>query len=174
MFIPGRIEVLGKHTDYCGGRSIVCAIDRGFHVEIEEHAEPVVFLENRDVSEIVSIDLNDPVSLPGHWGNYAVEVVRRLSSNFPERLKGGVKIRFHSDLPKAAGLSSQPPDSCGKRLLLVFFLRIALLADLAVFGGLDAAGVLAGLAGGFRLLAAGFRLHGDRAEDSKGANNRNE
>ena len=32
MFIPGRIEVLGKHTDYCGGRSIVCAIDRGFHV----------------------------------------------------------------------------------------------------------------------------------------------
>ena len=47
MFIPGRIEVLGKHTDYCGGSSIVCAIDRGFHVEIEEESEPLVVLENR-------------------------------------------------------------------------------------------------------------------------------
>ena len=106
MFIPGRIEVLGKHTDYCGGRSIVCAIDRGFYVEIEEESEPVVVLENRDVSERISIALNDPISLSGHWGNYAVEVVRRLGSNFPERLKDGVKIRFNSDLPKAAGLSS--------------------------------------------------------------------
>ena len=106
MFIPGRIEVLGKHTDYCGGQSIVCAIDRGFHVEIAEHQEPAVGLENLDVSEKVSIDLNDPASLPGHWGNYAIEVIRRLGANFPERLKDGVKIRFHSDLPKAAGLSS--------------------------------------------------------------------
>ncbi len=106
MFIPGRIEILGKHTDYCGGRSIVCAIDRGFHSEIEEHPEPTVVLENLDVSEEISVPLNDPVGLASHWGNYAIEVVRRLRSNFPERSKDGVKIRFHSDLPRAAGLSS--------------------------------------------------------------------
>lgn len=106
MFIPGRIEVLGKHTDYCGGRSIVCAIDRGFHAELREQPDSIVLLENLDISERIAIDLNDPKSLPGHWSNYAVEVVRRLGSNFPERLKNGVKIRFHSDLPKAAGLSS--------------------------------------------------------------------
>ena len=106
MFIPGRIEVLGKHTDYCGGRSIVCAIDRGFHAELHEQPDSIVLLENLDISERIAIDLNDPKSLPGHWSNYAVEVVRRLGSNFPERLKNGVKIRFHSDLPKAAGLSS--------------------------------------------------------------------
>src|SRR5438552_16784872 len=28
-FVPGRLEVLGKHTDYAGGRSLVCAIQRG-------------------------------------------------------------------------------------------------------------------------------------------------
>ena len=30
--MPGRIEVLGKHTDYGGGRSLICAAERGFHV----------------------------------------------------------------------------------------------------------------------------------------------
>ncbi|MEQ1605025.1 MAG: galactokinase family protein [Pyrinomonadaceae bacterium] len=124
MFIPGRIEVLGKHTDYCGGRSIVCAIDRGFHVEIEEESEPVVVLENRDIRERVSIALNDPKSLSGHWGNYAVEVVRRLGANFPERLKDGVKIRFHSDLPKAAGLSSS------SALMIMVFAALDLVNDL--------------------------------------------
>ena len=31
-YVPGRIEVLGKHTDYGGGRSLICAAERGFHV----------------------------------------------------------------------------------------------------------------------------------------------
>ena len=30
IWVPGRIEVLGKHTDYAGGRSLVCALERGF------------------------------------------------------------------------------------------------------------------------------------------------
>ncbi|MEQ1761747.1 MAG: galactokinase family protein, partial [Pyrinomonadaceae bacterium] len=44
MFIPGRIEVLGKHTDYCGGRSVVCAIDRGFHADVEPRTDSVIEL----------------------------------------------------------------------------------------------------------------------------------
>ena len=28
-YVPGRIEVLGKHTDYAGGRSLLCALERG-------------------------------------------------------------------------------------------------------------------------------------------------
>jgi len=124
MFIPGRIEVLGKHTDYCGGRSIVCAIDRGFRVEIGDVAERKVVFENRDVSETISIDLNDPAAMPGHWGNYAVEVVRRLGANFPERLKDGVKVRFHSDLPKAAGLSSS------SALMIMVFAALDAVNDL--------------------------------------------
>ncbi len=30
FFVPGRIEVLGKHTDYAGGRSLLCAAEQGF------------------------------------------------------------------------------------------------------------------------------------------------
>ena len=32
LFVPGRIEVLGKHTDYAGGQSLTCAVERGFAV----------------------------------------------------------------------------------------------------------------------------------------------
>ena len=31
-FVPGRIEFLGKHTDYAGGRCLICALERGFCV----------------------------------------------------------------------------------------------------------------------------------------------
>lgn len=106
MFIPGRIEFLGKHTDYCGGRSIVCSIDRGFRATVEPRADSLVVLENLDRAETVSIDLAFGSELPtGHWVNYAAEVGRRLSRNFTGPLKGA-NISFRSDLPKAAGLSS--------------------------------------------------------------------
>ncbi len=104
MFIPGRIEVLGKHTDYCGGRSIGCAIDRGFHAEIEPRSDKQLAVTNLDISETVTVDLSDPVENRGHWSNYCVEVVSRVIANFGSLR--GVSVRFHSDLPKAAGLSS--------------------------------------------------------------------
>ena len=39
-FVPGRIEVLGKHTDYAGGRSLLCAVGRGFCVAASPRARP--------------------------------------------------------------------------------------------------------------------------------------
>lgn len=122
MFIPGRIEVLGKHTDYCGGRSIVCAIDRGFHAEIEGRADPTLLLDNLDTGESASIDLTDPVGSSGHWSNYAVEVARRVTANFGSLQ--GTSIRFHSDLPKAAGLSSS------SALMIMIFAALDLVNDL--------------------------------------------
>ncbi len=106
MFIPGRIEILGKHTDYCGGSSIVCATERGFHADVEPRDDRVLMLDNRDSGETVAVDLRSPKASQGHWANYAVEVVRRVAANFCERPLKGVTVHFHSDLPKAAGLSS--------------------------------------------------------------------
>ena len=34
-FVPGRLEVLGKHTDYAGGRSLLAAVDRGVTITLE-------------------------------------------------------------------------------------------------------------------------------------------
>ncbi len=118
MFIPGRIEFLGKHTDYCGGRSIVCAIDRGFHAETGPRDDKKIVLINRDTDETVSLDISNPQTVPHHWSKYAAEVVKRVSDNFPE-LQRGVTIAFHSDLPQASGLSSS------SALMIMVFAAIA-------------------------------------------------
>ena len=40
LFVPGRIEILGKHTDYAGGRSLTCAVERGFTVAFAPRPDP--------------------------------------------------------------------------------------------------------------------------------------
>ena len=37
-FVPGRLEVLGKHTDYAGGNSLLAAVEQGITVELEDAA----------------------------------------------------------------------------------------------------------------------------------------
>lgn len=64
---------------------------------------------------------------------------------------------------------SQPLLRIFQELLLVVFLRIALLAALAVFGGLHAALVLAGFAGGLRIIAAACLSNAREAEYAQGA-----
>ncbi|MBX7056412.1 MAG: hypothetical protein K1X36_15800 [Pyrinomonadaceae bacterium] len=107
IFIPGRIEFLGKHTDYCGGRSIVCAIDRGFRAVVEERSDRMLEVESLDTGESISLDLTANTQFAaGHWGNYAAETASRLTRNFAGAITRGATVRFTSDLPKAAGLSS--------------------------------------------------------------------
>ena len=37
-FVPGRLEVLGKHTDYAGGNSLLAAVEQGITIELEDAA----------------------------------------------------------------------------------------------------------------------------------------
>ncbi len=124
MFIPGRIEVLGKHTDYCGGRSIVCAIDRGFHADVEPRADAIVEITDRDSGEVNSFDLTELPEKTGHWIDYAVTVAQRLTANFEGSVEKGCTISFSSDLPKAAGLSSS------SALMIMVFEAIASVNEL--------------------------------------------
>ena len=40
-FVPGRLEVLGKRTDYAGGRSLLAAVDRGVTITLEDADEAI-------------------------------------------------------------------------------------------------------------------------------------
>ena len=107
MFIAGRIEFLGKHTDYCGGRSLVCAIDKGFKIETEANDEDLIVVNNSNTGESVSFKLNDVSPIKeGHWSAYPQITVQRIVKNFKSRKLRGAKIDFSSDLLQAAGVSS--------------------------------------------------------------------
>ncbi len=104
--VPGRIEFLGKHTDYAGGRSLLCAVEQGFCVAARPAAEPVVTVISAASGERATFPLSAELTTrPGHWTNYPMAVAARVAANFPGRLRGA-EIAFDSDLPQAAGLSS--------------------------------------------------------------------
>ena len=102
FFVPGRIEVLGKHTDYAGGRSVVVAADRGFCVVAAAREDPTVRMVDAAWDQQAAFEI-DPELAPaiGHWSNYPMTVARRLARNFPGPLRG-TDAAFGSDLPASS------------------------------------------------------------------------
>jgi galactokinase len=104
--VPGRIEVLGKHTDYAGGRSLLCAVDRGFVAAGRPSGGDRVVVTDITTGETVGLPTTgQPVPTAVSWARYPAVVIARAARNFPGRLRG-CEIAFASDLPPAAGLSS--------------------------------------------------------------------
>ena len=136
FWVPGRIELLGKHTDYCGGRSLLCAVDRGFAV----CAEPLA--PNSDV-EILTAFPNDPnttlrVALPlsptvlqqdidqlrasKSWALYPAIVLHRLLTNFSATTP--FRISVACNLPPASGMSTSSAVVCYMWLVVSFFNKL--------------------------------------------------
>jgi galactokinase len=117
--VPGRIEVLGKHTDYAGGRSLVAATEQGFALVAtarEDNRLRVIDVGRREIEEL---ELRPELEIPeGHWSVYPSTVARRLAANFPGDLRGA-DIALASNLPSAAGLSSS------SALVVAIFLALA-------------------------------------------------
>ena len=105
-FVPGRIEVLGKHTDYAGGRSLLAAVERGFRVTSAPRDDDQVVVAIPARGETCSGALDPHLFVPGRgWRNYAMTVARRLARDFPQARRGA-DIVLVSDLPKSSGMSS--------------------------------------------------------------------
>jgi galactokinase len=105
-FVPGRIEVFGRHTDYAGGRTIVCAIDKGFLFAAAPREDRRIRMRE-DSPEFAPAEFDlDPNLTPvvGQWANYPMTMARRLERNFPGRLRG-VDIVFSSTMPVGSGMS---------------------------------------------------------------------
>ncbi len=124
FFVPGRIEVLGKHTDYAGGRSVIAATEKGFClVEAPRKDKKINVIDAVSRDKIAFVLDSQLKPKPGHWSNYLMTVARRLSRNF-SGLHCGCDVAFASDLPPAAGMSSS------SALMAVFFLALSRINQL--------------------------------------------
>jgi len=104
-FVPGRIEFLGKHTDYAGGRSLICALERGFCVAAAARDDDRMLITDVDgLITLSSASVPSRIRVPG-IGRISDDRGDSGCSNFPGALRGA-DIAFISDLPPAAGLSS--------------------------------------------------------------------
>ncbi|MEO8483209.1 MAG: galactokinase family protein [Acidobacteriota bacterium] len=103
--VPGRIEVVGKHADYAGGRSLVAAVPRGFAVVAAPRTDDRVRVMDARYAAEFELAVSDRDRTYVGWTNYVAVVVRRIAQNFPGAALG-VDIAIASDLPRAAGASS--------------------------------------------------------------------
>jgi galactokinase len=98
---PGRVNLIGDHTDYAGGLAMPMAIDLGTTVLGESHGDRVV-LRSRQMDEPVELPLaiDDPAFVDPPWARYVAGVIAEL------RPAHGLVGIVDSSLPIGAGLSS--------------------------------------------------------------------
>lgn len=113
--VPGRIEVLGKHVDYAGGRSLLCTVERGIVIVARPRDDRQVVLRDARRREALSLALDNNVKGSIPWAIYPRTVINRLVRNFGSAV-GGADFSLASNLPPAAGVSSSSALTVGLTL----------------------------------------------------------
>ena len=102
---PGRVNLIGEHTDYNDGFVLPQAIDRGLRINVCHRPDSHALLTSDRGGPPLDIDLGAPlVAGRTDWGRYVAGVLagfRRLGWTIP-----GFEARITADLPAGGGLSS--------------------------------------------------------------------
>ncbi|MBQ8265733.1 MAG: galactokinase [Bacteroides sp.] len=101
---PGRINLIGEHTDYNGGFVFPGAVDKGMIIEIKPNGTDIVKAYSIDLKDYVEFGLNEEDAPRASWARYIFGVCR-------EMIKRGVDVKgfntaFAGDVPLGAGMSS--------------------------------------------------------------------
>ena len=107
-YAPGRIEVLGNHTDYNDGYVFSAAIDKGTFFAVSPADDDKVTLVALDMGETYETTLGavKKVESGATWANYPLGTFNWLFDGNPAAAKRGFRAVFGGNIPLGAGLSS--------------------------------------------------------------------
>jgi galactokinase len=105
VWAPGRVNLIGEHTDYNDGFVLPMAIDRGLRLTVEPRDDRMAVLRSDRETAVETIDLGGPL-VPGRrgWSAYPAGVIagyQQLGWEIP-----GFEASVSGDLPAGGGLSS--------------------------------------------------------------------
>ena len=104
---PGRVNLIGDHTDYNDGLALPLAIDRECVVAARPRGDARVRVRSLDADGTVDVAADghdEPAAVTPSWGRYAAGVVRALAER--GRPPVGAEIVLSSTVPAGSGLSS--------------------------------------------------------------------
>jgi len=101
---PGRVNLIGEHTDYNNGFVLPGAVDKRIYVAIAKNGSDSVNVFARQFNESISFDIQRSEKLKG-WVNYLIGVAYFLQVRTGRRLEG-VDVYIDGDIPVGAGMSS--------------------------------------------------------------------
>ena len=107
-FSPGRVNLIGEHTDYNGGHVFPCAISLGTYALVAPRTDGISRLYSMNLPEqgVVQFPMHGAVKSDAYgWANYPLGVVR-VMEDAGHRAAHGFDIVLYGTLPNGAGLSS--------------------------------------------------------------------
>jgi galactokinase len=107
FFAPGRVNLIGEHTDYNGGHVLPCALEIGTYALVRKTAHPFIRFYSKNFPEtgIITVSYDDLSYQDKHgWANYPKGVIAAFQSFYP--IETGLDILYYGTIPNGAGLSS--------------------------------------------------------------------
>ncbi|MGO2696063.1 galactokinase [Bavariicoccus seileri] len=107
-FAPGRINLIGEHTDYNGGNVFPCAISFGTYALFRKREDDLVtvYSENFPAKGVITFSLSDlDYDKADNWANYPKGMVKYLTEA-AKPLSSGFDMVVYGNIPNGAGLSS--------------------------------------------------------------------
>jgi len=105
FFSPGRVNLIGEHTDYNGGYVFPCALSFGTYLAVRKNGQRLARFATTNFDHRGEVKLDEPFEKEGKsWINYPVGVLnefRKLAKEIQ-----GVDLLYSGDIPNGAGLSS--------------------------------------------------------------------
>ena len=105
VFSPGRINIIGEHTDYNDGFVFPAAVDKGIAAAIQKSDTGKCTAVALDLDSTIEFELNKlKPSKEGSWENYVFGVVAEIQNR--NKIVGDFNIVFKGNIPGGAGMSS--------------------------------------------------------------------
>ncbi len=105
FFSPGRVNLIGEHTDYNGGYVFPCALNYGTYLLIRKTDNNLIRFSTVNFSDDMDTTLNGLFVNTGRkWTNYPMGVINEFLKR--EVKISGLEMLFWGDVPNGAGLSS--------------------------------------------------------------------
>ena len=107
FFSPGRVNLIGEHTDYNGGFVFPCALSFGTYLLLATNTEKKINFRSLNVEAVYSLELTQLTTpLPDKaWANYPLGVLAQFIKR-GVAIEQGYDMLFWGNVPAGAGLSS--------------------------------------------------------------------